>query len=76
MRNTICMQNFFIYGNVCELPADQCSVASATLFPVGWAVEDRIGWSVSALHESVPRWQENLGLPVELYPLLDPSIPT
>lgn len=47
--------------------AHQTSIASATLFPVGWSVEDRIGWPVSQLHETVPLWQEKIGPSVERY---------
>ena len=37
------------------------SIASATLFPVGWSVQDRIGWSLSQLHCEVPTWQKKVG---------------
>ncbi|KAI9878527.1 MAG: hypothetical protein M1830_000661 [Pleopsidium flavum] len=46
---------------------EHCLVASASLFPVGWSVEDRIGWPVSQLHGTVPLWQEKIGPSVERY---------
>lgn len=45
--------------------ADLDSEASATLFPVGWSVSDRIGWSLARLHCMVPLWQEKVGQAVE-----------
>ncbi len=41
------------------------SEASATLFPAGWSVKDRLGWSLTDLHGDVPPWKENLGMSVE-----------
>ncbi|CRG89361.1 Pathogenesis-related protein 5 [Talaromyces islandicus] len=35
--------------------------ASATLFPVGWAVQQRIGWTISQMHGPVPQWKEKIG---------------
>lgn len=35
--------------------------ASASLFPVGWRVQDRIGWTISRLHGPVPQWREKIG---------------
>jgi len=35
--------------------------ASATLFPAGWKLEERIGTSMENLHKPVPQWQEKLG---------------
>ncbi|KAL1963663.1 hypothetical protein VTN77DRAFT_7984 [Rasamsonia byssochlamydoides] len=35
--------------------------ASASLFPVGWRVQDRIGWTISQLHGPVPQWHEKIG---------------
>lgn len=35
--------------------------ASATLFPAGWILEERIGGTMSDLHKPVPSWKKNLG---------------
>lgn len=35
--------------------------ASATLFPAGWKIQERIGYSMARLHGPVPKWQEKLG---------------
>ena len=32
-------------------------VASATLFPAGWKLEERIGYPLDKLHSPVPRWK-------------------
>ncbi|KAF2271862.1 uncharacterized protein EI97DRAFT_427448 [Westerdykella ornata] len=42
-------------------------VASATLFPAGWRLRDRIGKSVTDLHGPVPLWKGKLSAPVEHY---------
>ncbi|KAI9932123.1 hypothetical protein ASPWEDRAFT_171752 [Aspergillus wentii DTO 134E9] len=34
--------------------------ASASLFPVGWTVDKRIGWTISQLHEPVPLWHQQV----------------
>lgn len=34
--------------------------ASASLFPVGWTVEERIGWTISKLHDPVPLWHQQV----------------
>ncbi|KAL3482022.1 hypothetical protein BJX99DRAFT_218016 [Aspergillus californicus] len=34
--------------------------ASASLFPVGWTVQDRIGWTISQLHNPVPLWHQQV----------------
>ncbi|RAL05216.1 heme-dependent oxidative N-demethylase family protein [Aspergillus ibericus CBS 121593] len=34
--------------------------ASASLFPVGWTVQDRIGWTISKLHNPVPLWHQQV----------------
>ncbi|KAL2006476.1 hypothetical protein VTN00DRAFT_9144 [Thermoascus crustaceus] len=34
--------------------------ASATLFPVGWSVNQRIGWTISQIHGPVPLWQQQV----------------
>lgn len=35
--------------------------ASATLFPAGWKLQERIGTSMANLHKPVPGWKEKLG---------------
>lgn len=35
--------------------------ASATLFPAGWKLEDRIGYTLTELHCPVPAWKDKLG---------------
>jgi hypothetical protein len=34
--------------------------ASASLFPVGWTVAERIGWTISQLHNPVPLWHQQV----------------
>ncbi|KAL5364956.1 hypothetical protein BJX96DRAFT_168709 [Aspergillus floccosus] len=34
--------------------------ASASLFPVGWTVQERIGWTISQLHNPVPLWHQQV----------------
>lgn len=41
--------------------------ASATLFPAGWKLEERIGGTLDNLHGPVPKWSEKLGPPVSRY---------
>ncbi|KAE9377073.1 hypothetical protein N431DRAFT_331950 [Stipitochalara longipes BDJ] len=41
--------------------------ASATLFPAGWKLQERIGTSMANLHAPVPRWNEKLGGNVNRY---------
>ncbi|KAF2423487.1 hypothetical protein EJ08DRAFT_724637, partial [Tothia fuscella] len=41
--------------------------ASVTLFPVGWKLKDRIGWSITKLHAQVPEWSTRLSHPVEKF---------
>lgn len=36
-------------------------MASATLFPAGWQLQERIGTSMATLHSPVPGWKEKLG---------------
>ena len=36
-------------------------MASATLFPAGWQLQERIGTSMANLHSPVPGWQAKLG---------------
>ena len=41
--------------------------ASATLFPAGWKLQERIGTSMANLHAPVPQWKEKLGGSVDRY---------
>ena len=41
--------------------------ASATLFPAGWKLQERIGTSMANLHKPVPGWKEKLGGSVNRY---------
>ena len=42
-------------------------MASATLFPAGWQLQERIGTSMANLHSPVPGWQAKLGSAVNRY---------
>ncbi|ORY13866.1 hypothetical protein BCR34DRAFT_599636 [Clohesyomyces aquaticus] len=42
-------------------------VASATLFPAGWSLPERIGASIMDLHGPVPQWDSKLGRSAEQY---------
>jgi len=44
--------------------------ASATLFPAGWKIQERIGYSMARLHGPVPQWKEKLGDHVNRYDLI------
>jgi len=39
-------------------------VASATLFPAGWNLKERISWTIQELHRPVPYWDMKLGIAV------------
>ncbi|KAL4780511.1 hypothetical protein BJX76DRAFT_337751 [Aspergillus varians] len=41
--------------------------ASASLFPVGWTVEERIGWTISQLHNPVPLWHQQVASSVDKF---------
>lgn len=41
--------------------------ASVTLFPAGWKLQERIGYSMARLHGPVPAWKEKLGGSVNRY---------
>ncbi|KAG4432037.1 hypothetical protein IFR05_012476 [Cadophora sp. M221] len=41
--------------------------ASATLFPAGWKLQERIGTTMANLHKPVPGWKQNLGSSVNRY---------
>lgn len=38
--------------------------ASASLFPTGWTVDQRIGWTISRMHEPVPLWHQQVATSV------------
>ncbi|KAI9759719.1 MAG: hypothetical protein M1835_000323, partial [Candelina submexicana] len=50
-----------------ELDGKHHLLASATLFPAGWYLQERIGWPIGTIHEPVPKWQEKVGAAVERY---------
>lgn len=41
------------------------SLASYSMAPAGWLVEDQIGWSLMDLHRTVPGWEEKPRGPVK-----------
>lgn len=41
--------------------------ASATLFPAGWKLQERIGTSLASLHAPVPGWNAKIGAHVNKY---------
>ncbi|KAJ5146851.1 hypothetical protein N7526_000203 [Penicillium atrosanguineum] len=43
--------------------------ASASLFPTGWTVDQRIGWTISRMHEPVPLWHQQVATSVSKIPL-------
>ncbi|KAL4895660.1 hypothetical protein BDV59DRAFT_142491 [Aspergillus ambiguus] len=50
--------------------------ASASLFPVGWTVQERIGWTISQLHNPVPLWHQQVANSVSKFlARLTPSSP-
>lgn len=50
--------------------------ASASLFPVGWTVQERIGWTISQLHNPVPLWHQQVAASVSKFlNRLTPSSP-
>ncbi|KAH8665959.1 hypothetical protein BGZ60DRAFT_410274 [Tricladium varicosporioides] len=40
---------------------EYCLLASATLFPAGWKLRERVGMSMAVLHAPVPGWKDRLG---------------
>jgi hypothetical protein len=42
-------------------------MASATLFPAGWRLPERIGWTITQLHAPVPGFKEKLTQHVDHY---------
>lgn len=53
-------------------------MASATMFPAGWKLQERIGFSMARLHGPVPAWKEKLGSSVNRYvsPALSCPLPS
>ncbi|PGH28230.1 hypothetical protein AJ80_00121 [Polytolypa hystricis UAMH7299] len=41
--------------------------ATASLFPIGWAAEDRVGSSISEMHAPVPLWHKQVGKAVNKF---------
>ncbi|KAI9766685.1 MAG: hypothetical protein M1840_006329 [Geoglossum simile] len=41
-------------------------IASATCFPIGWSLEEKIGWPIDSLHKSVPGWKKEIGNSVSI----------
>lgn len=50
-----------------SLSGDYLLQASATLFPAGWKLQERIGTSLESLHAPVPGWNAKLGAHVNRY---------
>ncbi|CAD6446508.1 d17da73b-b793-4efe-a376-d11816c436f8 [Sclerotinia trifoliorum] len=65
----ICMEDFNILLQDPEdgVDAEWNLMASATLFPAGWKLQERIGSSMAVLHAPVPGWKEKLGKSVNRY---------
>lgn len=49
------------------ITGDYLLQASATLFPAGWKLQERIGTSLACLHAPVPGWSAKLGAHVNRY---------
>ncbi|KAJ5765281.1 hypothetical protein N7520_004840 [Penicillium odoratum] len=50
--------------------------ASASLFPTGWTVDERIGWTISQMHAPVPLWHQQVASSVsKLLARLSPKSP-
>ncbi|PQE21912.1 mannosyl transferase protein [Rutstroemia sp. NJR-2017a BVV2] len=62
----LCMEDFNILIKDPE-SGEFRLMASATLFPAGWKLQERIGSSMAALHAPVPGWKEKLGRSVDRY---------
>ncbi|KAM3074114.1 hypothetical protein ACMFMF_006137 [Clarireedia jacksonii] len=62
----LCMEDFNILIKDAE-SGEFRLMASATLFPAGWKLQERIGSSMAALHAPVPGWKEKLGRSVDRY---------
>ncbi|KAI9772422.1 MAG: hypothetical protein M1840_000625 [Geoglossum simile] len=50
-----------------ESGEDYILTASATCFPIGWSLEEKIGWPIDSLHKSVPGWKKEIGDSVKKY---------
>ena len=62
----LAMEDFNILVKDLEM-GEYLLMASATLFPAGWQLQERIGTSMANLHSPVPGWQEKLGGTVNRY---------
>ncbi|TGO27713.1 hypothetical protein BPAE_0038g00590 [Botrytis paeoniae] len=64
----LCMEDFnLLLQNPSEEDGEWKLMASATLFPAGWKLQERIGSSMAVLHKPVPGWKEKLGKSVNRY---------
>lgn len=59
----LCMEDFniLLQDPSSSDPEEWKLMASATLFPAGWKLQERIGSSMAVLHAPVPGWKEKLG---------------
>ncbi|KAM0310355.1 hypothetical protein ACHAO8_008169 [Botrytis cinerea] len=64
----LCMEDFnILLQDPSEEDGEWNLMASATLFPAGWKLQERIGSSMAVLHRPVPGWKEKLGKSVNRY---------
>ncbi|QSZ30402.1 hypothetical protein DSL72_004925 [Monilinia vaccinii-corymbosi] len=65
----LCMEDFniLLQDPSASDPEEWKLMASATLFPAGWKLQERIGSSMAVLHAPVPGWKDNLGKSVNRY---------
>ncbi|KAF7951741.1 hypothetical protein EAE96_007040 [Botrytis aclada] len=64
----LCMEDFnLLLQDPSEEDGEWNLMASATLFPAGWKLQERIGSSMAVLHKPVPGWKEKLGKSVNRY---------
>ncbi|TGO58305.1 hypothetical protein BOTNAR_0183g00150 [Botryotinia narcissicola] len=64
----LCMEDFnLLLQDPSEEDGEWKLMASATLFPAGWKLQERIGSSMAVLHKPVPGWKEKLGKSVNRY---------
>jgi hypothetical protein len=55
---------YFLYASLTSYlfaRSPSSRAASATMFPVGWNIGQRIGWPLSKLHSPVPTWKASIG---------------